>query len=59
MDKELPVSKFSVTLLEMSRGIEASALQMATLDSDNPDEWKPELGKARSSAMVSKGARWH
>ena len=28
MDKELPVSKFSVSLLEMSGGIEASALQM-------------------------------
>ena len=58
MDKELSVSKFSVSLLEMSGGVEASALQMATPDSDNLDDQKPQPGMAWSSATMSVGARW-
>ena len=48
MDKELPISKFSASLLEMSRGVEASALQKVTSDSDTPDDRKQEPSKARS-----------
>ena len=47
MDKELPISKFSASLLEMSGGVEASALQKATLDSDTPDDRKLEPSRAR------------
>ena len=56
MDKELPISKFSASLLEMSRGLDASALQKATLDSDTPDDWKLEPSKARS--VLCHGVRW-
>ena len=59
MDREMPVNKFSASLLETSRGIEASALQGSVLDSDGPDGWKSEPKKAQSSATVLEGARWH
>ena len=59
MDREMPVNKFSASLQETSRGIEASALQGSILDSDDPDGWKLEPKKAQSSTTVLEGARWY
>ena len=52
-----PVGKFSASFLEMSRGVEVSALLSASPDPDHPDGWKLEPGKAQSSTTVSEGAR--
>ena len=60
MDKELPISKFSASLLEMSRGVEASALQKVHRIQILQMTRNWSLARqGQSSTMVSEEARRH